>query len=109
MEGKGQCVGSEEGTYCRRFIASEGVWGGMPKQGGPYDGRVQIRYRHDPAPCTVSPRGNELEIMLHTPQRSVTPGQWAVVYDDEDRVLVASNIKDFERLRSSPATSEATA
>lgn len=102
-------VGHEEETYCRRFIANEVVWGGMPKQTGPFDGRVQIRYRHDPAPCTVSPRGNELEIMLHTPQRSVTPGQWAVVYDDEDRVLVASNIKDFERLRSSPATSEATA
>ena len=100
-------VGHEEETYCPRFIANEVVWGGMAKQTGPFDGRVQIRYHHDPAPCTVSPRGNELEITLHTPQRSVAPGQWAVVYDENDRVLVASNIKQFERLRSSPVISEA--
>ncbi len=109
VESNALLVGREEETYCGRFIANEVVWGGMPKQTGPFRGRVQIRYHHDPAPCTVSPRGNELELALHTPQRSVTPGQWAVVYDEEDRVLVASNIKDFERLRSSPATTEATA
>ena len=100
-------VGSEEETYCRRFIANEVVWSGIPKQTRSFEGRVQIRYHHAAAACTVTPRGEELEILLHEPQRSVTPGQWAVVYDEEDRVLAASNIKEFEPLRSSPAQTQA--
>ena len=101
-------VGGEEETYCRRFIADEVVWSGMQKRYDSFEGRVQIRYHHAAAPCTVKSQGDTLEISLHEPQRSVAPGQWAVVYDDEDRVLVASNIREFEPVRSSPAESQAT-
>ncbi len=106
IENNALVVGSKEETYCQRFIANEVVWSGMVKQGGPFEGRVQIRYHHPAAACTVTPRGDTLEILLHEPQRSVTPGQWAVVYDEEDRVVVASNIKEFEPLGSSLAQAE---
>lgn len=89
-------VGYEEETYCAGFIANEVVWGGLAKQDGPFEGRVQIRYHHAAARCTVTPRGKDLEIVLHDPQRSVAPGQWAVVYDAEDRVLATGNIREFD-------------
>lgn len=100
-------VGHEEETYCGRFIANEVVWSGLPKQSEPFEGRVQIRYHHEPAACTVRPGQNEIEIVLHSPQRSVTPGQWAVVYDDEDRVLVASNIRAFDEAPTPLSEAEA--
>ncbi len=101
-------VGHEEETYCRSFVANEVVWSGLPKQSEPFEGRVQIRYHHEPAACTVTPGQNEIEIVLHEPQRSVTPGQWAVVYDDAGRVLVASNIRAFDEAPLPPSEAEAS-
>jgi tRNA-specific 2-thiouridylase len=89
-------VGREEETYCTRFTAGEIVWGGQEKTDQPFEGLVQIRYNHTAVPCTVYPKDNHLEIVFTNPERSVTPGQWAIVYDEEGRVLVASNINDFE-------------
>jgi tRNA-uridine 2-sulfurtransferase len=89
-------VGHEVDTYCTRFTANEVVWGGQRKQEEPFEGRVQIRYHHTPVPCTVTPQGNQFYVEFHQPERSVAPGQWAVIYDDEDRVLAASNILSFE-------------
>ena len=89
-------VGHEEETYCTRFTSNEIVWGGQAKTDEPFRGYVQIRYHHTPMACTVHPRGNQLEIVFDTPERAVTPGQWAVVFDDEDRVLVTSNILSYE-------------
>jgi tRNA U34 2-thiouridine synthase MnmA/TrmU len=68
----------------------------MPKADKPFAGYVQIRYHHSPAPCMVVPRGSEIEIVLDEPQRSVTPGQWAVVYDADGGVLVAGLIRAFD-------------
>lgn len=99
-------VGFEEETYCARFVANEVVWGGMAKREEPFEGFVQIRYHHEAAACTVHPRGKEFEIEFRDPERSVTPGQWAVVYDDGGRVLAACNIRDFE---SAPAVAKAEA
>lgn len=89
-------VGHEEETYCTRFMANEVVWGGQAKTDEAFRGFVQIRYHHEPVACTVHPQGNQLEVVFDEPERAVTPGQWAVVFDDEDRVLVASNILSYE-------------
>lgn len=88
-------VGYEEETYCTRFVVNQVVWGGLARTRDPFHGRVQIRYHHRPAACTVYPGDRGIEIVFDEPQRSVTPGQWAVVYDDADRVLVTGNIADF--------------
>jgi tRNA-specific 2-thiouridylase len=89
-------VGFEDEAFCGRFVANEVVWSGIVRTDEPFAGFVQIRYRHSPAPCTVVPRGREIEIVLDEPQRSVTPGQWAVVYDADGRVLVAGLIRAFD-------------
>lgn len=96
MEKNTLVVGFEEETYCTRFTANEIVWGGQEKTDEPFRGLVQIRYHHTPVECTVYPKENSLEIVFDSPERAVTPGQWAVVYDDESRVLVTSNITAYE-------------
>lgn len=53
----------------------------------PFDVEVKIRYAHPGAHATITPlEGHKALIALHEPQRSVTPGQAAVIYDG-DRVL----------------------
>jgi len=48
---------------------------------------VKIRYSHPGAPASVTPlENNRAHIHLHEPQRAVTPGQAAVIYD-RDMVL----------------------
>jgi tRNA-specific 2-thiouridylase len=53
----------------------------------PMDAFVKIRYATAPAAASVQPTGaGTLEIHFATPQRALTPGQSAVLYDG-DRVL----------------------
>lgn len=99
-------VGSEEETYCRNFVANEIVWGGLPPRGESFRGYVQIRYRHMPVACAVTPVEDGLEFVFDEPERSVTPGQWAVVYDDEKRVLASGIISRFESVGIEEAARE---
>ncbi len=57
---------------------------------GRYDGSedvdvtVKIRYNHSGTSATVTPlQGNRARIRLHEPQRAVTPGQAAVIYNGD--------------------------
>jgi tRNA-uridine 2-sulfurtransferase len=45
---------------------------------------VKIRYNHPGTPATVTPlENNRACIRLYEPQRAITPGQAAVIYDDD--------------------------
>jgi len=44
---------------------------------------VQIRYRANPVSATVVRCSDRLRLMFEDPQRAVTPGQSAVVYERE--------------------------
>ncbi len=45
---------------------------------------VKIRYNHPGTPATVIPGANgEARVVLHTPQRAITPGQACVFYQDD--------------------------
>ena len=48
--------------------------------------RVRIRYRQPLQDATVIMRENGLYILFDTPQRGITPGQFAVWYDGEEMV-----------------------
>lgn len=58
---------------------------GEPKTGTPY--LVRSRHRAGLIPGTVTLSGDEVHVKLKQPERAITPGQSAVVYDHDGRVL----------------------
>lgn len=55
---------------------------GADKEG--FEATVKIRYNHPGTRATVTPlKGDRAHVRLHDPQRAVTPGQAAVVYEHD--------------------------
>ena len=92
-------VGREREARVQAFTAGRLCWGGRQPTQKPFRALVQLRYKHTPAPCLVSPTGNHASVQLDQPERSVTPGQWAVFYDEEGWVQAAAEIRDFVLLK----------
>ena len=58
-----------------------------PVPSRPFNTTAQIRYRHKPAPCLLTPiTGGKAEVVFEKAQFAVAPGQ-SVVFYDGDRVL----------------------
>lgn len=88
-------VAHEEATLSTRFTTSRPCWGALARQEAPFDCLAQLRSRHAPVPATVTPVRAGAEVRLHVPQRAVTPGQWAVFYDEDGYVLASAPVRDF--------------
>ncbi len=69
-------------------------WLGEPPS-APFDAMVQIRYRHNAAPARVFPGSHSLRIVFTEPQRAMTPGQSAVIYDTANRRLLGGGVIEF--------------
>jgi tRNA-specific 2-thiouridylase len=73
-------------------LSCEGRGGRTPARGeddprSSFKATVKIRYSHPGTPASVTPlENNRAYVHLHEPQRAVTPGQAAVIYD-RDMVL----------------------
>ena len=52
----------------------------------------KIRYSHNKAPVTISQKDNKLMCSFETAQRAITPGQAAVFYDEENRIICGGTI-----------------
>ena len=50
----------------------------------------RVRYRQSLVPCTLNQREDGLYIIFDTPQKSITPGQFAAWYDGEE--LIGSGV-----------------
>jgi tRNA-specific 2-thiouridylase len=84
-------VGGEEGLDRLDMTVSGVNWITRPPQSDSLEGLVQIRYQHKPRPAMIAPLGNgRLSITFHSPQRAITPGQSAVIYDND--AVVAGGI-----------------
>ena len=88
-------VGFEEETCTRSFTTGTVCWGGLSPQVEPFTCLVQLRSRHDAALATVTPKERIFQVeFVDAPQAAVTPGQWAVFYDDDGFVLAAAIIEN---------------
>lgn len=68
-----------------RLFAREVNWVSISPPREARRAEVKIRNKHDAAPATVLPTGDDtrVEIVFDEPQRAVTPGQAAVMYDGD--------------------------
>ena len=76
-------VGDESGLYDEQLTATDAHWIGPPPERA-FRGRVQIRYRHRGAPANITPTGEGFQVRFEEPQRAITPGQAAVVYQEDE-------------------------
>lgn len=66
----------------RQFLITQAHWiGGEPELAGSY--RVRLRHRAPLIPCHLELFGDSYAVKLAQPQRAVSPGQSAVIYDGE--------------------------
>jgi tRNA-uridine 2-sulfurtransferase len=79
-------VGPQELLARRRLEADRVSWvSGEPPGGGPFEAGVRIRYRGEDLPAWVEPLGRDrMRVSFRAPQRSVAPGQSAVVYRGDE-------------------------
>ena len=83
-------VGDADGLMVDEFEINRVNWHPVAGIGDPGWGQdsveatVKIRYSHPGTVATVAPlKNNRARVRLHEPQRAVTPGQAAVIYDGE--------------------------
>ncbi|GMR12998.1 MAG: tRNA 2-thiouridine(34) synthase MnmA [Gemmatimonadota bacterium] len=86
-------VGPSEACFSAGVEVGELNWhGAAPEEGREI--KVQIRYRAPPVSATIEACGESARLMFEEPQRAVTPGQSAAVYEGErllggGRILVS--------------------
>ncbi len=77
-------VGSDADLLRSSLIARDAHWISIDQLRAPIRARVKIRNRHVAAWATVEPLGDDkFHARFDEPQRAVTPGQAAVIYDGD--------------------------
>jgi len=77
-------LGEKKELFSAETIVDELNWisGEAPTE--PFECKVKIRYRHPEQPSTVYPlEDGKIRIVFKEPQRAITPGQAAVMYDGD--------------------------
>lgn len=77
-------LGTEDTLYSATLTVRDINLVALDRIDAPLRARVRIRYRHQEQPATVvQPDEGSLRIDFDQPQRAVTPGQSAVIYDGD--------------------------
>jgi tRNA-specific 2-thiouridylase len=80
-------IGKEEDLYRDELLLPEMHWISGVEPPLPQNFMVKIRYRHSAAPASVDlTAAGGYAITFTTPQRAITPGQFAVLYQGEEVV-----------------------
>jgi tRNA-specific 2-thiouridylase len=80
-------VGAQEELLSDTFTAAGVNWVAFAEPDGPVRAEVRVRYRHTPAPATITalPDGR-CQVVFDDPQRAITPGQATVFYRGDEVV-----------------------
>ena len=85
-------VVGEQQHLLKTGLTACGVSWVVPPPAASFETSCKIRYRHQPVPCRVELLAEEhCRVLFHEPQKSVTPGQYVVFYQD-DQVLGGGRI-----------------
>lgn len=88
----------ENGTqYCKGLIADNMNYIAFDAPNKPFRAEVKIRFRAKEQPAIITPLENgKAEIIFDEPQRSITPGQGAVIYDGDTVIGGGRIIKQID-------------
>ena len=77
-------VGTNQELFQTCLYAEDANWISGSPLSGPTELAVKVRYSASPVPALVTPLENGcFRVDFHQPQRAITPGQAAVIYDGE--------------------------
>jgi tRNA-uridine 2-sulfurtransferase len=76
-------VGEENFLFKSKFFIKNVNWISIEKPVERIEAKVRIRYRHDEALARITPEGDKYLVEFYEDQKSITPGQIAVIYDDD--------------------------
>jgi len=80
-------VGEADELESIEFVAKGVNWVAIDTPSAPLRADVKVRYRHEPAPATISPLPDaRAHIVFDHPQRAITPGQATIFYNGEEVV-----------------------
>jgi tRNA-uridine 2-sulfurtransferase len=80
-------VGYEDELIADDFTAAGVNWIAFDNPTEPVRAEVRVRYRHTPAPATITPfSGDRVRVKFDEPQRAITPGQATVFHRDDEVV-----------------------
>lgn len=89
-------VGPEEALYSTGCTAADWNWLIDPPS-APFQAMAKTRYRQKEQPVTVTRSGDRVRLEFARPQRAVTTGQAAVVYDETGAVLGGGTITEVAK------------
>jgi tRNA-specific 2-thiouridylase len=77
-------VSGNDALFKSELTAENVNWVAIEPSDKPFDAQVKIRYRHTPAPATITCLSDtSVHIVFKEKQRAITPGQSVVFYDDD--------------------------
>lgn len=80
-------LGNEDALFSRELKVYDSNWI-IEKPTKPFRAFAKTRYSQKEQPALITPLdNNEIHILFDEPQRAITPGQSAVIYDENDYLL----------------------
>ncbi|MCX5902022.1 MAG: tRNA 2-thiouridine(34) synthase MnmA [Proteobacteria bacterium] len=77
-------VGEEDELFKTGLIAADANWISITSLTAPLAFTVKVRSAHAGAAAVIQPEnGGKVRVTFRKPQKSLTPGQWAVFYDND--------------------------
>jgi tRNA-specific 2-thiouridylase len=78
-------VGGRDELLAQEFVAARVNWVSQEGLERPIRAEVSVRYRHTPAPATITRAGEgRVSVTFDEPQRAITPGQATVFYSGDE-------------------------